>query len=68
MNMANEIKVRFTEAFYDGERYYIKGDTYTLPSDTAIPIHGIEILEGKSTHNTLRVTRKIKEENLFTKE
>ena len=44
------IKVKFRQAFYDGEKFYEKGETYELPANFPIPTRDIEIVEGKSTY------------------
>lgn len=45
------IKVEFRQAFYSGEKFYNKGETYDLPADTPIPLLDSKILEGQSTYN-----------------
>ena len=45
-----EIKIRFKQAYYDGELYYEKGETYTLDASHPIPSRDVEILEGESTY------------------
>jgi hypothetical protein len=47
--MVAMIKVEFRQAFYSGDKYYNKGETYDLPADTPIPSRDVVILEGKST-------------------
>ena len=49
--MTAMIKVEFRQAFYSGDRFYNKGETYDLPADTPIPSFDVKILEGKSTYN-----------------
>jgi len=49
--MAAMVKVKFRQAYYDGEQYHEKGDIKEFPADTILPTIDIEFLEGKSTAN-----------------
>ena len=48
--MAGVVKVKFRQSFYDGEKFYNKGDTAEFPANKAIPTRDVEIIEGKSTY------------------